>query len=64
MNAITMNEVFEVPEVPNMVYVAELREMDLKCIWDTIVDPAKCNQVYWDIEEGIRNVYQLEDAKR
>ena len=45
LNTTTINEVMEVPEVPNLEYKAKRKEMDLEWLRDTIVDPAKWEQL-------------------
>ena len=45
LNITTINEVMEVPEAPNLEYEAKIKEMDLEWLRDTIVDPAKWEQL-------------------
>ena len=53
LNANTINAVFEVTEVPNFTFEDKLREIDLEWLRDTIVDPARQDQVYWGKTEGL-----------
>uniref|UniRef100_M1DGX5 Putative plant transposon protein domain-containing protein n=1 Tax=Solanum tuberosum TaxID=4113 RepID=M1DGX5_SOLTU len=58
LNATTINEVLELPEVLNVEYEAKLREMD------TLIEPARWDQVYWATVEGITSSDWSPDAKR
>jgi len=64
LNAIAINESLEVSEVSNAEYEAYLREMDLEWLRDTLVEPARRDQVYWDTAEGITSTDWSPDAKR
>ncbi|KAH0689056.1 hypothetical protein KY290_017154 [Solanum tuberosum] len=50
--------VLELPEVLNVEYEAKLREMD------TLIEPARWDQVYWATVEGITSSDWSPDAKR
>lgn len=52
MNATTINEVLEVPEVPNIEYKASLKDIDFEWLRDTIMDPTKRDHVYWATGEA------------
>lgn len=41
LNVTAINEVVEVPEVPNLLLEENLREMDVEWLQDTIVDSYK-----------------------
>ncbi|KAH0685782.1 hypothetical protein KY290_017318 [Solanum tuberosum] len=45
LNATVINEVLELPDVPNVEFEAKLREMDLEWLKDTIVEPTRRDQV-------------------
>uniref|UniRef100_M1DCS3 Putative plant transposon protein domain-containing protein n=1 Tax=Solanum tuberosum TaxID=4113 RepID=M1DCS3_SOLTU len=64
LNATTLNEVLELPEVSNAEYEAKLREMDLEWLRDTLVEPTRRDKVYWPSAEGINSADWSPDAKR
>lgn len=59
-----INEVLEVPKVPNAEYKANLRKMDLGLLRDTLVEVACRGQVYWVTTEGIIGTHWSLDPKR
>lgn len=46
MHAPTINEVLEVEEVLNLAFEENLRDMDIEWLGETIVDPARQDQVH------------------
>ncbi|KAH0699046.1 hypothetical protein KY284_013261 [Solanum tuberosum] len=64
LNATIINEALEFPEVPNAEYEAKLREIELGWLRDTMIEPARRDQVYWATAEGITNSNWSPDAKR
>uniref|UniRef100_M1DTD4 Uncharacterized protein n=1 Tax=Solanum tuberosum TaxID=4113 RepID=M1DTD4_SOLTU len=64
LNATTINEVLEVPDVSNADYEAKLREIDLGWLRDTLVEPTLRDRVYWPTTEGITSADWSLYAKR
>lgn len=46
LHAPTINEVLEVEEVLNLAFEENLRDMDIEWLGETIVDPARQDQVH------------------
>ncbi|KAH0722441.1 hypothetical protein KY290_005095 [Solanum tuberosum] len=64
LNATAINEVLDFPDVSNAEFEAKLREMELKWLRDTLVEPVCRDQVYWATAEGITSTDWSPDAKR
>ncbi|KAH0698473.1 hypothetical protein KY284_012688 [Solanum tuberosum] len=41
LNATTINEVLNLPDVPNVEFEAKIRQMDLEWLRDTLVEPTR-----------------------
>uniref|UniRef100_M1DIE0 Putative plant transposon protein domain-containing protein n=1 Tax=Solanum tuberosum TaxID=4113 RepID=M1DIE0_SOLTU len=63
LNATTINEVLELPEVSNMLYEVKLRVMDLGWLRDMLVEHVRRDNVYWPSAESITSADWSPDAK-
>ncbi|KAH0722512.1 hypothetical protein KY290_005161 [Solanum tuberosum] len=59
LNATTVNEALEVPEVSNAEYEAKLREMDLEWLRDNLVEPERWDQEDLPVEQPHRRDLSL-----
>uniref|UniRef100_M1D8B9 Putative plant transposon protein domain-containing protein n=1 Tax=Solanum tuberosum TaxID=4113 RepID=M1D8B9_SOLTU len=64
LNAPSIYDVLEVPEVRNTVYEAKLREMDLGWLRGTLLEPTHWDMIYWATTEDITSTDWSSDSKR